>query len=186
MSSNIVEFEHRFRELARRLPEEKIVPAQKLFTLRLLRGFVLRTPVDTGRLRFEWQVTIGAPATGPIGGVDTLQTRAPVPYSAGADPTTGPEAGSAAFNRGVRALETLKPYQVVWLTNPLPYAVVIDRGRLEGEAIGEGSRSVKVEVRRSGANLLFGSPVFGRRVGARGSLQAIHGMTGPTLEEILA
>lgn len=63
---------------------------------------IRNTPVDTGRLRANWQLTIGRPATGQI------------PLGAQVDPLV-------VANR-------LKLADDAWLSNNLPYAVPVEFG----------------------------------------------------------
>lgn len=67
---------------------------------------ILRTPVDTGRARANWQATIGAPASGEVNAVGAQAAIA--------------QAESAAAQA---------PGQVFWLVNNLPY---INRLEFEG------------------------------------------------------
>jgi hypothetical protein len=69
--------------------------------LQVLRGTVLRTPVDTGRARANWQVTIGSPAAGVVDAEDS--------------------GGGMAIEAGVGVLASLPPFAEVWVTNNLPY-----------------------------------------------------------------
>jgi hypothetical protein len=68
--------------------------------LDLLSGIVLKTPVDTGRARGNWQASIGNPRT------DTIETSDP--------------GGGRTISDGIEA--TGKAYgNVFWITNNLPY-----------------------------------------------------------------
>lgn len=71
-------------------------------------GVVARTPVDSGRARSSWTVSVGEP-------------RATVP----------PESGSyqpADSSTAMAALSGLQPGQTVWISSALPYIVVLEFG----------------------------------------------------------
>lgn len=80
---------------------ERLEELGRLFTLDLFRGVILDTRVDTGRLRGNWQASVGAPASGE------LQT---------VDPAGG--------NTVERAAATIQPFALNYLSNNLPYAAV--------------------------------------------------------------
>jgi hypothetical protein len=67
----------------------------------LVRRVVNKTPVDTGRLRGNWQATIDAPATGTIELED--------------------KAGQATIQSAMPAIKQMTG-RVFWLSNNLPYA----------------------------------------------------------------
>jgi hypothetical protein len=64
---------------------------------------IMRTPVDTGRLRGNWQPTIGSPASRPIN-----NRQAPI--------------------QAVRQVSHEAPGNIYWLVNNLPYAPVAEYG----------------------------------------------------------
>lgn len=71
-------------------------------------GVVARTPVDEGRARASWQVSVGRPGQ-------------KVP----------PEAGSykeASAADALQAMSNLQPGQTVWISSALPYIVVLEFG----------------------------------------------------------
>lgn len=67
----------------------------------LVRRVVNNTPVDTGRLRGNWQATIDVPATGTLERDD--------------------KAGQATIQAAMPAIAQM-PGRVFWLSNNLPYA----------------------------------------------------------------
>lgn len=69
--------------------------------LELVRRIVLKTPVDQGRLRANWQVTIGSPASGTIDATD--------------------KHGQATIQAAMGAIQQATG-NVMWITNNLPYA----------------------------------------------------------------
>lgn len=88
--------------------EEKAETLVKAVALDVLKTIVLRTPVDTGRARGNWQVTIGVPATGRLERLD--------------------KQGAAAIASGSSAVAGFKVGPTIWLVNNLPYAVRLEYG----------------------------------------------------------
>jgi hypothetical protein len=86
----------------------KVTALQKKLVLEALKRIVEKTPVDTGRARGNWQVTIGAPAEG------ILSNKTPV--------------GTATVERGRRALDGLPDFQIVWISNNLEYIQFLEEG----------------------------------------------------------
>jgi len=66
---------------------------------------ILRTPVDTGRLRGNWQCTLNAAASGTVEGT-----------------------GRKALNGAKRTTDKAKVTDSIYLTNNLPYAQKIEYG----------------------------------------------------------
>lgn len=77
--------------------------------LEFARRVILKTPVDTGRARANWQATIGAPAGGPLTAVDP--------------------SGRTAIAKAVQAWGRPPENPVLWLTNNLDYVAGLERGR---------------------------------------------------------
>jgi hypothetical protein len=75
-------------------------------TFALFNGVILSTPVDEGRLRANWQTTVGAPATGTV---DTD------------DPSGVAAIAGILANQGGAG-------KVTYLSNNLPYSVVVEYG----------------------------------------------------------
>ena len=76
--------------------------------LQVLRGVVLKTPVDTGRARGNWQVTIGEPAEGEVANLD-------------------PSGGSTISEGTARILGAIN-FVVIWVVNNLPYIERLEDG----------------------------------------------------------
>ena len=75
--------------------------------LDLSSSIVLKTPVDTGRARANWQMTIGQPASGTVETVD--------------------KRGRSTIAAGRDAVKQA-PGNVFWITNNLPYISVLEYG----------------------------------------------------------
>lgn len=75
--------------------------------LDLSSNIVLKTPVDTGRARANWQMTIGQPASGTVEAFD--------------------KRGRSTIAAGREAIKQA-PGNVFWITNNLPYIRVLEYG----------------------------------------------------------
>lgn len=76
-----------------------------------LRGVVLRTPVDTGRARGSWSVSMNAIRTvdrGPQGSES--------------------QATSASMNSGVAEIASADPFGVLYIVNAIPYIGFLENG----------------------------------------------------------
>lgn len=85
--------------------KDRAVETVRLTALGVHAGMARRAPVDTGRLKSNFQVGIGS-----------INTKTDSP--AGSDPAPAAAA----------ALATWRPGQTIWLTNSLPYARVAEFG----------------------------------------------------------
>ena len=97
------------REFAEK--KEELHEAVTLISLYALNGVVMKSPVDTGRFRGNWNVAIGAP--------DMTTTE-------NVDPS-----GGETIQRGGAVIATyssLDNFPPVFLTNNLPYAVRLEDG----------------------------------------------------------
>lgn len=83
---------------------EKVDKVRRASVLELFKLVIMATPVDTGRLRGNWQTTINSPAGSEISRDDT--------------------SGAAALAEAMANLGSLA--DVVWFTNNLPYAERIE------------------------------------------------------------
>jgi hypothetical protein len=76
--------------------------------LELFRRVIYKTPVDSGRARANWQVTIGSAASGTVQIDDTN--------------------GSATMTRATAASRGFRAGDVIYLTNNLPYIMKLEEG----------------------------------------------------------
>lgn len=104
---NLKQFNARVRSITRRLPREQQVLFQKKIVFEALRRVVMKTPVLTGRARGNWQTTIN---TRPGNDLDVK--------SGDRDP----------IREGMAALGRLRPGQIVYLTNNVPYIIFLEEG----------------------------------------------------------
>ena len=105
--ANLAQFNATVQRFADSVPE-KIIPLHKKIGLEALRRVVLKTPVDTGRARGNWQVSIGDPALTMLEAADRT--------------------GSDTIAIGTAQLENLKAYETIFLTNNVPYIIYLEEG----------------------------------------------------------
>jgi hypothetical protein len=103
------------------------VAFQKKIVLEALRRLAFRTPVDTGRARGNWQVTIKMPAQGTLPLCD--------------------KTGDEVVAKGVAAISLLPPGQVVWISNNVEYIEFLEEG--SSRQAPHGMLRVTVEELRS-------------------------------------
>jgi hypothetical protein len=84
---------------------EAVTKKKRLIGLKVLRGVVLKTPVDTGRARANWQLSINIPKT------DIKNTTK-----------------NTSVADGNTKLKTIKLGEDIYITNNLPYIGVLERG----------------------------------------------------------
>lgn len=167
----IRQFEASVTRVAQRLPRELVVPFTKKVALEALARVIAKTPVLSGRARGGWIVSLGAPSSLQTALADTQKRKAPLPIASGDLGPTGPATTSSSYREGLRVLSALEPYVVVWISNNVSYVPILEAGRIEG-----GGRQTVETV--------FG-PIFGRRQGATGSIQAPQGMLSVTVQELV-
>lgn len=98
---------------------EKLEDVDRAFKIGLFNRAVINTRVDTGRLRGNWQVSNGAPASGETGRFQRIG---------------GLEPSEAA---------KIQPFSVTYLTNNVPYAIVWEeRDGITGRAILESTTAL--------------------------------------------
>ena len=97
--------------------------AQRKIALDLLAGVVRRTPVDTGRARGNWQLSIGHPAKGVL---DRKMTKR-----------------NKTIKEEQAKLKKLPPFGVVWLSNNLPYIEALEFGKFVPKNPGPSKDSRK-------------------------------------------
>jgi len=120
-ATNIEQFNREVRAFGKTIPD-KLTAYHKKIVLEALRLVVGRTPVDTGRARGNWQVTIDVPAEGQLDTTD--------------------KEGDPTIAKGLDALATLKPNCVVWLSNNVDYIEFLEHG--SSEQAPEGMLSLTV------------------------------------------
>lgn len=127
--ANTHEFDAKLTDFARRIKvaPEKVV---KKISFQLFRRIIEKTPVDTGRARASWNISIGR-----------------------ADPSVAPE-GEYRSNPGglaAKAMQVMAGYgadgrlPVVIISNNLPYIVELDKGSSKQAPVGMVALSVQEE-----------------------------------------
>jgi len=76
--------------------------------LETFRRLIMKTPVDTGRARGSWRVSIGSPVLNESGINDRT--------------------GSYALGVGASVINRVRNMQTIWLTNSVPYIEKLEQG----------------------------------------------------------
>ena len=107
MSAFNDEFRRNFMSVIKRVSDRSDLVVQKV-GMRLGQSLVLKSPVDTGRFRGNWQYGAGKINTDTNGRED--------------------RSGSSSMGRIVEGLNSWRTGEMVYITNSLPYARVIEYG----------------------------------------------------------
>ncbi len=108
---NLDQFTGRVKTFAERAPAEVVTKAMRLIALEALRRIVLKTPVDTGRARGNWQISIGGLSRNQL--------------------TTESKGAGNVIEREAKKFAGLEPFDVVYIENSLPYIEVLEFGGFE-------------------------------------------------------
>lgn len=108
MANDLRSFELQLDRAYERKVEQRVAQVTRWVALEALRRAVLKSPVDTGRFRGNWQTAV---SVRPDGTLDVL------------DPS-----GSATLAEGSRNISQLQPYEVVYLSNNVEYAAALEDG----------------------------------------------------------
>ncbi len=112
ITAEVKEFNRLLDVFAKDLVPRQVLIIQKKMVLELLTRVVLKTPVDTGRARGNWQTTIGSAPEGESGRLDE---------SVSAE-------DSSSIEAGLKVLAELPPFAVVWISNNLDYISYLENG----------------------------------------------------------
>lgn len=112
LPQEVQRFQAEVRLVAGSLPIDNIIPFQKKIVFEALSRLVNKTPVDLGRARGNWQVTINEPAQDYFW--DNWLT----------DPLI----------EGLAELGELGLFQVVYITNNIPYIEALEGGHSQVQA----------------------------------------------------
>lgn len=149
--ANEAEFFAEIDAFVDKLVPEEVVATQTVVALEALKRVIQKTPVDTGRARGNWQTTIERPARGETKTLDT--------------------SGAQSISAGTATIAKLKPYQVIWFTNNVPYILVLENGLFNPPDPGP---SKDRRPHRKGRILVRGGY----------SIQAPQGMVKVTIQEL--
>lgn len=89
--------------------ESDLVKQQKEIVADVIQGVVLQSPVDTGAFRANHRVSVGS--------VDQS-----------ANESEKDKSGTGTIANGLQNLVTLRPFQTVYISNSLPYALRLENG----------------------------------------------------------
>ncbi len=113
---------------------QKLLPKQALTFLKwlamgVLRRVVLKTPVDTGRARGNWQVTVSSPAEGEV---DVTDKR-----------------GRDTIANGKAGMADARYSGIIWLTNNLAYILSLEGGWSQQAPVGMLAVSLEEMIGKS-------------------------------------
>lgn len=116
MATNVTQFNLAMKKAAKRLPEQQVLKFHKAIHMRALRGVVFKTPVDTGRLRANWQTSIGH--------ISVLE------FDTGKRGVKGKKGvtNAGVFAKAIQILTGLKPFGVSFIFNNVTYAIYVEEG----------------------------------------------------------
>ena len=99
---------------------DKMDQAVRKISLEILSSVVFKSPVDTGRFRSNWQVSIGSVPSGTVGyqGTEAIAERAG---------SKGP-VYEATVAKSKGTADSAKAGDVIYIANNLPYAVRLEEG----------------------------------------------------------
>lgn len=124
LDADFQRFKKGVQNFAKKLMPEQLVAFQKKLCFEVLKGIVLKTPVDTGRARNNWQLVIGE------NDGTTLEA----------------EGGYGAIDRGLAAMGPLLPFDTVTIFNNLPYIVPLEEGHSDQAGPGVMVRGTLHEI----------------------------------------
>ncbi|MBX3380111.1 MAG: hypothetical protein KF805_08440 [Phycisphaeraceae bacterium] len=156
----VAQFEADCKREAREVARRADVAHRKL-TLEVLTRVVKKTPVDRGRARGNWMVTVGSPADGESGFI----------AGDGASGSAEAQATQFALNAGTAIVRGVSPFSDIFITNNLPYIEVLEFGQFVPPNPGPSK-----DRRRGRKGRVLVQDGF--------SVQAPQGMLGVTLAEI--
>lgn len=104
------------RKFAESIPEEMVKPVVQKLAMHALRGVVLKSPVDTGRFRGNWNVAVNR-----------------IDYSVTAETD---KSGGGVIAKGAALIASAEPDQAIHISNNVPYAVSLEKGHSKQAPIG--------------------------------------------------
>ncbi len=116
---NTDKFNSMVRDYSANLLPRQLATYHKWLVMQLLRRVVLKTPVDTGRARGNWQVSLGQPAQGTVDRVG------------GAGAVT-----RATVEEARQRMKFPQPYAVIYITNNIAYILVLEGGWSQQAPVG--------------------------------------------------
>jgi hypothetical protein len=101
---------------------------RRALAMKVFSRVILRTPVDTGRARANWQTTVGAPASGTISADPDTGSNVKAP-----NPSSGSAMSIGTINAAVASVDD---DQSIFLTNNLPYIEALENGHSQQSPAG--------------------------------------------------
>jgi hypothetical protein len=145
---------------AKAVPDQVILQHTQRLAMLALRSLVKSTPVDTGRARGAWLVSLTSPA--------------------GQGSKAKSKEGEGTIKKGSSTVLAAKPYQIIWISNNTSYIRILDEGGFvpanPGPSKTGGSQSKRGRKHRKGEVLVKDGY----------SMQAPRGMMAVTLEKLRA
>ncbi len=166
MSTNLDAFTKKIREFSVQVVPERVGSFQRTLAIKALEGVVLKTPVDTGRARANWQVGNDAVPEGVSDAVDT-------------------GGGNDTLAKGKAAIAETKPFTKTAIVNNVAYIEILENG---GFVPPDPVDSPEANARRSHLRKVFGHRDDNEgkpKVKGGYSIQAPQGMLAVTFEELV-
>ena len=118
LKNELVKFQFVLDKFSREMVPEMAEVATKKVALDVLRGAVMNTPVDTGRARGNWQVSINTPAATSSAATD--------------------KSGTNSLSKGSVQINSLPAPSgtTIWITNNVPYIERLENGWSSQKADG--------------------------------------------------
>lgn len=113
--------------LTRRVLPNQVHLVVKKIAFEAFTGMVVKTPVDTGRARANWIVTINRP--------NTIPTEATDPAAFGSPP------GAGILWKALDTINGAQPGSTIYVTNCLPYIEALEEGHSK-----QGAHMVELTV----------------------------------------
>ncbi len=140
MATNVKSFNIAIRDWTKKRPPAEALKAQKKIALEALRSLVFMTPVDTGRARGNWVVTMNTPSKAtPYKGLGRVRQGGDLAGNAAA-------ATSFAMEQVSKINGYTRAGQIIWITNNVAYILKLEGLDPEGE--GPTSRQAPLGMLR--------------------------------------
>lgn len=114
--ANALSFALDLRKFADSIPEEMVKPVVQKLAMHALNGVVMKSPVDTGRFRGNWNVAVNR-----------------IDYSVTAETD---KSGGSVIAKGAAIIASAEPDQAIYISNNLPYATALETGHSKQAPIG--------------------------------------------------
>lgn len=108
MANDLRSFQLQLDRAYERKVEQRVAQVTRWVALEALRRVVLKSPVDTGRFRGNWQTAVSVRPDGVVEVED--------------------KDGGQTISKGSRNISQLRPYEVVFLANNVEYAAALEGG----------------------------------------------------------